>query len=289
LARPIAPELFDLGQLDVTYEAFIGTLWAYMTPDDRPMYSLELLRDWRRCFDAMEERFTSSPTELRYMVVGSRYPGVFNLGGDLENFARWVEGGDREALRQYGYRCIELLYRVWSCSDMPLINIALVQGDAFGGGLESMLAFDIVVAERQARFCLPEIKFGMFPGMGAFTLLSRRLGPIEAEKMVRSGRMFSAEEFHEIGIVTMLAEPGEGEQVVRNFIAESSRRHVGNVALHRASRLAAPISMVELRDIVDLWADTALQLTPMDLRMMRKLASAQDRLPRNAEPVDLAS
>jgi hypothetical protein len=61
-----------------------GATWTDDSASVEGCLQLELLRDWRRCFDAMEERFKSSPTELRYMVVGSRYPGVFNLGATLK-------------------------------------------------------------------------------------------------------------------------------------------------------------------------------------------------------------
>lgn len=275
-------KLFDLGQLDVDWEESAGILWAFMTPEDRPNYGMAMLRDSLRCLDGVRERFGYADSPLRYMVVGSRFPGVFNLGGDLENFAKWAEAGERKALLDYGYLCVELIHRVWTSNHMPMINIALVQGDAFGGGLESMLCFDIVVAERQARFCLPEIKFGLFPGMGAYSLLARKVGRVQAEKMIRGGRTYTAEEFHDMGLVTVLADDGQGEAAVRDYLASIGPRHTGHLGVFEAGRRVSPLTLEELRDIVELWADTAIALPASSLRMMRKIARAQSRITTSA-------
>lgn len=69
---------------------------------------------------------------------------------------------------------------------------------------------------------------------------------------------------------------------MRDFIAKSSRRHAGLVGARRASRRANDVSLAELRDIVDYWADAALQLREQDLKLMQRLAGAQARLPRAA-------
>src|SRR3546814_13260948 len=101
---------------------------------------------------------------------------------------------------------------------MNFVNIGLAQGDALGGGFEALMTFDVVVAERQARFGLPEILFGLFPGMGAYSILARRIGHAHAERMILGGKCYSAEEMYDMGLVHVIAEAGEGEQAVRDFI-----------------------------------------------------------------------
>lgn len=279
--QPLAPSgLFDLGQLDVSWEQELGCLWAYITPRDRPNYNLGLLTDTMRWQEEARRVFASPRSPLKYMVLGSRFPGVFNLGGDLEMFAHCIEQQDRETLLHYARLCVDIVDKVWHCNNMPVINIALAQGDALGGGFEALLCFDVLVAERQARFGLPEIMFGLFPGMGAYSILARKLGHREAQAMLQQGKVYAAEEMHEMGLVTILAEPGEGEQAVRNYIAETRARHIGHVGIFRAGRRVNPLTLSELRDIVEDWVETALQLTPADLRTMRRLAKAQTRLNR---------
>ncbi|MEZ5654670.1 MAG: crotonase/enoyl-CoA hydratase family protein [Sphingobium sp.] len=277
---PGQSKLFDLGQIDVTWEAELGTLWAFITPLDRPNYNLGLLRDTMAWQMESKKVFEQRPDALQYMVLGSRFPGVFNLGGDLEMFARCIENQDRETLRQYSHLCVDIVDRVWNCNDMPVINIGLAQGDALGGGFEALMCFDVIIAEKQARFGLPEVLFGLFPGMGAYSILARKLGHAVAERMILSGKVYSAEEMHEMGVITHLAEPGEGEDMARDYIQSNRERHAGQLGVYRAGRRVNAIDLAELRDIVDGWVDTAMKLTDRDLKMMRRLAAAQTRLHR---------
>jgi DSF synthase len=270
--------LFDLGQIDVSWDETASTLWAFMTPANRPNYSMAMLRDIRLWQTETQRLFDDGALPLKYMVLGSRFPGVFNLGGDLELFAGCIERGDLPALVKYGHACIDVVHRAWRNADIPVVSVALAQGDALGGGFEALLCFDIVVAERSARFGLPEMLFGLFPGMGAYSILARKLGHRMAERMILSGKVYTAEEMYDMGVVTILAEDGEGEQAVRDYISENQKRHAGHVGVFEAGRRVDPLEYAELKDIVENWAATALKLDPKDVRMMRRLASAQTRL-----------
>lgn len=173
-------DLFHLRQLEVTWEERRGTLWTFMTPDGRPSYNPEMLSDFHSWQDAIERTFRNRKPELRYLVLGSRFPGVFSLGGDLSLFVDRIRKKDRDALLQYGRSCVQILYRNMMGLNLPLVTIGLVQGDALGGGFESLLSFNVVVAERGTKFGLPETLFGLFPGMGAYSFLARRVGAARA-------------------------------------------------------------------------------------------------------------
>ncbi|CAM8639861.1 MULTISPECIES: crotonase/enoyl-CoA hydratase family protein [Sphingobium] len=275
--------LFDLGQIDVRWDADLATLWAFMTPLERPNSNMGLIRDtmaWqresRRVFGGADGRGQDGP--LKFMVLGSRFPGVFNLGGDLEMFAECIQRRDRETLLKYGVACCEIVDRIWHCNDMNIINIGLAQGDALGGGLEALMCFDVIIAERQARFGLPEVLFGLFPGMGAYSILSRRVGPVLARQMLTEGHIYTADEMCEMGIVTQVVDTGEGEAATAQWIKDHSAHHAGYVGINRAGRRVNPMTLEELIDIVETWTDTALALSDRDLRMMRRLAAAQTRL-----------
>jgi len=278
----IPDDLFALNELDVLYSEREEALWSYMRPAGRPSFTPPLLVDfgnWQRLIAA---HFGPDRVPLKYLILGSRAPGVFCFGGDLELFASLIRDGNRDALAAYGYRCVEILHRNMHSLDLPILTIGMVQGQALGGGFEALLSFDYIIAERGSSFGLPEVKFGLFPGMGAHAILSRRLGQAMADRIIMGNETYSAEAMYEMGIVQQLAEPGEGEAAVRDFIAKSSRRHAGLVGARRASRRANDVSLAELRDIVDYWADAALQLREQDLKLMQRLAGAQARLPRAA-------
>lgn len=253
-------------------------MWTYMDPKGRPSFSPAFLADFAKWQAEVEEAHLSGDLNIRYAVLGSRFPGVFSLGGDLDLFANRIREGDRAALVRYGRDCVRIMYRNMVGLDLPLITIGLVQGDALGGGFEALLSFNVIIAERGTTFGFPETLFGLFPGMGAHCFLSRRLGSAQAERLILSGKTYTAEEMYDLGVVHALAEPGQGRSVVEEYISRNDRRHSGHCAIYRASRAVNPLTLSELETVVEMWADAALRLTPTDLKLMRRLIGAQDRL-----------
>ncbi len=275
-------ELFNLRELDVLYDAQNAALWTYMRPLERPSFTPHMLADFERWQALIAPNFGPGKAQLKYLVLGSRAPGVFCFGGDLELFQQLIREGNRDGLVRYGYRCVEILNRNIHTLNLPMLTIGLVQGQALGGGFEALLSFDVIIAERGSSFGLPEVMFGLFPGMGAHAILSRKLGTAMAERLILSNETFSAEAMHDMGIVHRLAEPGEGVAAVRDYMARTGRKHAGLVGARRAMRAAAPIELDEFYRIVEVWADTALRLGDQDLKLMHRLASAQSRLVKAA-------
>ncbi|MEJ5975664.1 crotonase/enoyl-CoA hydratase family protein [Novosphingobium sp. PS1R-30] len=274
--RLAVPErLLALEELDVLYDETKQALWTFMRPKDRPSFTRTMLTDFEAWQSLIKQGFGPERLPLRYLILGSRAPGVFCFGGDLALFHQLIRERDREALAAYGYRCVEILDRNMHALDLPMLTIGLVQGQALGGGFESLLSFDFIIAERGSTFGLPEVTFGLFPGMGAHAILSRKLGAAMADRIILSNETYSAEEMYDLGIVYQLAPAGEGVAAVRDFMAKTDRRHAGVVNARRATRVANPIEMSEYYRIVDLWADAALQLREQDLKLMQRLASAQ--------------
>lgn len=257
------------------------TYWCYMKPQGRPCYTPGLLADMAAVQVSIPRLFQrysrSGAVPMRYLVVASRLPGIYNLGGDLGLFAERIQNGDRDGLSTYARRCIDVVYKNSISYDLPIVTIALVQGDALGGGFEAALSCDVIVAERSAKFGLPEVLFNMFPGMGAYSFLARRLDAVRAEKIIMSGRIYSAEDLYEMGIVDVLAEDGQGKKAVESYIQRNTKRHNSHSAIFNVRRRVQPIPYEELCDIIDIWVDAALRLTKADLRKMLRLTAAQDR------------
>jgi DSF synthase len=270
--------LFQFDQLEVRFDSNLETLWTYMRPRTRPSFNPDLLREFAQWQDDIAQACTAEAVPIHYVVLGSRFPGVFSLGGDLDLFSHHIRAGDRDALAGYGRACVRILHRNMLGLDLPIVTIGLVEGDALGGGFEALLSFNVVIAERGTNFGLPETLFGLFPGMGAHCFLSRRLGAARAEQMILSGRTYSAEELYDLGLVHALAERGEGRRAVEDYIRHNRRRHSAHCAIYEASRAINPLPLSELEAVVELWADAALRLTEGDLKRMRRLIGAQTRL-----------
>ena len=270
-----------LTEIDVHIDENLRIAWLYMHPRGRPSFTTSMLGELHAVADLMEQAFAhrSSDTDLpiRYVVLGSRVPGIYNLGGDLALFRQLIEEGDSERLRKYAHMCVKSTLRVDSGFNLPMCMIALVQGDALGGGFEAALSHDVIIAEKSAKFGLPEILFNLFPGMGAYNFLSRKIGPAHAERMILSGKVYTAEELHDMGIIDEIAEDGEGETATEEYVARFERSRGARSAILRSRKLLNPVTEEDMIAIADLWVETAMALQPQDLRKMQHLAKAQER------------
>jgi DSF synthase len=278
----IPAQLLQLNELDVLYQAEAQALWTFMRPAGRPSFTPPMLGDFEDWQRLISDSFGPDQVPLKYLILGSRAPGVFCYGGDLALFRQLILDHNRDGLVRYGHRCCQILHRNINTLHLPILTIGLVQGAALGGGFEALLSFDTIIAERSATFGLPEVMFGLFPGMGAHALLSRKLGSAMADRIITSNRTYSAQEMFDLGIVHQIAEDGEGVEATRDFIRKNDRRHSGLVAARRATKVSWALELSELTRITEIWADAALSLGEADLKLMERLASAQQRGARKA-------
>jgi DSF synthase len=281
-------------QFQTEFEPATGTVWGYFKPRGTACFSLGLLKDIREHDNALalqggRVEIEGGQHAVNYYVCGSRVPGVFNLGGDLALFVLLIKSRDRDALAHYARMCIDNMYaRIRNYYSPNLVTISMVQGDALGGGFECALSSDLVVAEESAQLGLPEILFNLFPGMGAYSLLARRIGMRAAEQMILSGRLASAKELHEAGLVDVLAKDGQAESAVQDWIARNARRRNGTQAVLRARQLVHPITRQELDAIADVWVDAAFRLEDKDLKMMGRIVRSQmRRMESGGESIDV--
>lgn len=273
-----ARRLYELEQLEVTYEKETGAVWTFMKPRGRASYNPDLLEDFHAWQRGIVAAFEDRPDDIKYLLLGSRTPGIFNLGGDLNLFAERIRERDRAALVAYGESCVRILDRNMATLGLPMITIGLAQGDALGGGFESLLSFNLIIAEKQAKFGFPETLFGLFPGMGAYSLVSRRCGAAFAEEMMLSGKTYTADEMKDAGLIHMVVERGQGIEAAKDYMERNKRRHNGTRAIFQAGRAVNPVPLAEMDRVVQIWADACLHLTDRDLKVMQRLVAAQDRL-----------
>ena len=269
-------------QIRTRFDEEYGIVWLYMHPEPRPCFTRKLLDEGHyfthHPYYGLQGKVIDAGMEkpVNYMVLASDAPDVFNLGGDLAMFQNAIRTGNREELIKYARICVEIGWTFYSMQS-PVTTISLVQGSALGGGLESALSTNVLIAEKSAKMGLPEVLFNLFPGMGAFSYLSRKIGMQTAEAMVRSGKIYTATELHEMGVVDVLAEDGEGENALYDWIRENHRSLNSFQAIQRAKQRVNPLSLEELYDITEIWVDAALRLSERDLKVMERLVRAQNQ------------
>jgi DSF synthase len=127
--------------------------------------------------------------------------------------------------------------------------------------------------------------YGLFPGMGAYSFLLRRLGQARAATLITGGRPHAAQELHEMGLHERVLAQATGRTEMRRQIARIHRRVNASLAIYTARRRTCPITFQEMADIVEDWVSVAMRLTDNELRRMHKLSSAQQRL-RATHPAD---
>lgn len=261
---------------------FMHARQAFSDPAYRPCFSPRLLRELRlfaqQTIESIAAQASGSGDPLAHIVLASD-AHVFNLGGDLELFNRLIRARDRDGLLNYAHECVDSVHLLHTRLHPNAHTVGLVQGDALGGGLELALACQTIVAESGVQMGFPEVLFGLFPGMGAYSLLARRVSPKLAEEMMLNGVIYSSDELHRMGVVDMLVPKGEGVRAVQEVIRQNRRISAARLALHKIRDEVHPVSLDELTRITDIWVDTALQLGDKSLRMMERLIRAQLRRP----------
>lgn len=270
-------------QLSGHFDNDTRAMWSRWTAEPRPCFNPTLLADIRAYYTFLAHtggRIECGGEEhpIDYVVLASGMPGVFNLGGDLELFKQLIAGHDRQGLLRYGRACIDVLYRNYIAHELPVTTVSLVQGECLGGGFEAALSSDVIVAEKSSRFGFPEILFNLFPGMGAYSFLDRKVGQKRAEEVITSGKIYSAEEMQALGVVDAVAEDGQGEAEVATLIKRRARSRNGLAAIAATRRRVHSITFAELLDVVEIWTDAALRLNIRDLKLMQRLVSRQDGL-----------
>lgn len=265
--------------LDVEFDREKSILWMNIAATSTPYFSAGLLDDIRSVQSNFRRSTLSSSNSfcdaVKYVVLASRIPKVFSLGGDLRLFKTLIETQNRNALADYARKATDAVYSHAMCPE-HVSSISLVQGVAMGGGFEAALSGNVVIAEKGTRLGFPEVLFGLFPGMGAYTLLRRRVSAAVAETLICSAKNYSAEELLELGVVDLVCEPGEGRSAVHFYTSGQGIRS-GKRAFKKAINRCSPIDRKELLDISESWVDTALDLGTDNLKRISRLVKNQEK------------
>lgn len=274
--------------LDLTFDDNYGILWKFIAADATRYFSVQQLKEIREVQSAVAECRELDvpnyvPDKVGYLVFGSKLPGIFSLGGDLELFRTHIANRDRLGLEAYARIATDAVYN-HATNTRNVTTFSLVQGAALGGGFEAALAGNVIVAERGTRMGFPEVLFGLFPGMGAYTLLRRRVSHSVAEKIILSAQNYAAEELHDMGIIDLLVDPGEGERAITSYVSRS-RNRPGFFAFRKALKRIHVIDHDELYTIADEWVNAAMELPQCHLRRFDRLIKRQKDLDASDQSV----
>jgi enoyl-CoA hydratase/carnithine racemase len=192
--------------------------------------------------------------EAHALIIYSELKCGFSAGADLRELYHRSQGmAKAEALR--GVRdFLERIHQVLNAIDAaPLTTIAAVHGVVFGGGFELALACDLIIADKMARFCFPELRLGLIPGFGGIPRLKRDLGNGVVRDLLLTGRSFNATKALQIGLVSQMVGEGEALRAARATAAQLSK--FDRETAIAAKRFIKPIPHEELRQEIDIFCD----------------------------------
>lgn len=266
-------------QLSVSYDPSTEAIWTYFNPKGRNCFNLPMLQEMHNFQLDLYKYFKASDmqpkTSIKYLVSASKSNGVYSYGGDLELFSHLINTKNKDYLYKYAETCIKCVYYHAINLNLPITTISLVEGTALGGGFEAAIAGNVLIAEKNTKMGFPEIRFNLFPGMGAYSLLARKTNVKTAEHLISNGAINKAEYLHEVDVVDILAEPSMGIETTKAYMKEKMKLSNGNQGIRDARHRFQPIDYDELIDITKIWVDSALRLNPKDLKMMKKLVALQ--------------
>ena len=204
------------------------------------------------------EKFAAALPELaaeaHALIVYSTQKAGFSAGADLrELFQRGQKMEKSTALR--GVRdFLERIHAVMNAIDAaPLTTIAAVHGVTFGGGFELALVCDIIVADRTARFCFPELRLGLIPGFGGIPRLKRDLGNAVVRDLLLTGRSFNVMKAQQVGLVSQIAAEGEALRIARATASQVGK--FDRTTAVAAKEFVKPIPYAELKREIDIFCD----------------------------------
>jgi DSF synthase len=255
--------------------------WMYMhssaAPGYHPCFSERLLHELKRTQENIRRRLAADhgpSSGIHHVVLASDAP-VFNLGGDLALFAQLIRSGNRGRMLEYARLCVEVAYNFSRLYEDRVHSIAVIQGEALGGGFEAALCCHTIIAEEGSGMGFPEVLFDLFPGMGAYTFLTRRVTPVQAERMMLDARIYPVEELLRMGVVDYVVPRGEGLMAAREMVRKNQR--IGNAlrSMNVVRQSCRPVSLEELLAVTSEWVDAAMRLGDRGLHTMERLIRAQ--------------
>jgi len=231
--------------------------------------SLHELEAFAAALDALEK-------DANALIIHSEVKAGFCAGADLrELYERSQQLEKSDAAR--GVRdFLERIHRVLNRIDAsPLTTIAAVHGVTFGGGFELALVCDLIIADKMARFCFPELRLGLIPGFGGIPRLKRDLGNAVVRDLLLTGRSFNVTKAQQIGLVSQVVSEGEALRAARATAAQIGK--FDRQTAIAAKQFIKPLPLAELRKEIDIFCD--LFARPAVQAGLKKFVESTDAQP----------
>ncbi len=232
--------------------------------------------------DDLERLATSLPeleSKASALILYSKQKAGFSAGADLRELFEGAQNMDASSTAKGVRVFLERIHAVLNRLDTsPLTTIAAVHGVCFGGGFELALVCDLIIADKMARFCFPELRLGLIPGFGGIPRLKRDIGNAVVRDLLLTGRSINATKALSTGFVSQVAAEGEALRLARSTAAQTTKFDRTTAA--SAKRFIKPLLAEELRREIDIFCELFMRPAVMDgLRKFVENAGPHPYLP----------
>jgi enoyl-CoA hydratase/carnithine racemase len=234
--------------------------------------SLEELETFAAALEGMQR-------DAHALIIYSALECGFCAGADLRELYQQSQTMEKVAAVKGVRQFLERIHRVLNLIDAaPLTTIAAVHGVTFGGGFELALTCDLIIADKMARFCFPELRLGLIPGFGGIPRLKRDLGNAVVRDLLLTGRSFNATKAQQIGLVSQVVSEKEALRAARVTAAQMGK--FDRETTRAAKKFIKPIPHEELRREIDLFCELfARPAVEAGLKKFVESTDAQPYLP----------
>jgi enoyl-CoA hydratase len=230
------------------------------------------LEELERFVGALEDLSSEAHALILYSTLGAG----FSAGADLRELYGRAKTLAKAAAARGVRDFLERMHAVLNALDRaPLTTIAAVHGVTFGGGFELALVADLIIADRMARFCFPELRLGLIPGFGGIPRLKRDLGNAVVRDLLLTGRSFNATKAQQIGLVSQVVGEGEALRVARATAVQLGK--FDRRTAIAAKQFIKPIPSEELKREIDIFCQLFAQ--PAVAAGLKKFVESSDALP----------
>jgi len=204
------------------------------------------------------ERFVSSLPALESkasaVILYSAQKAGFSAGADLRELYEQARKIDAQSAAKGVREFLERIHAALNRLDTsPLTTIAAVHGVCFGGGFELAMVCDLIIADKMARFCFPELRLGLVPGFGGIPRLKRDIGNAVVRDLLLTGRSINATKAQSAGLVSQIAAEGESLRLARATAAQTTKFDRATAAA--AKKFIKSLPAEELRREIDIFCE----------------------------------
>jgi enoyl-CoA hydratase/carnithine racemase len=226
--------------------------------------------------EKFQEVLDAATGEIRALILHSSLASGFSAGADLRELYHGMQGLAPEERARGVRNFLERIHRVFNFLDeLPLVTVAAVHGVAFGGGFELALTADMIVADKTARFCFPELRLGLIPGFGGIPRLTRDLNNGVIRDILMTGRSLNALKAASAGLVSQVVAEGQALRIARGVAAQITKFDL--VATTAAKKFIKPVPREALRQEINIFCE--LFNRPVVEAALKKFVESQDVQP----------